>query len=1203
VALRPSLLAAAALSFAGALATSPGTPEPLRYDRDVRAILSDRCFRCHGPDAGKRQAELRLDVAESATALRDGKWAIVPGDPEQSELLRRVSSTDEDVRMPPPKSGRRPLSDEERDIVRRWIAEGARYEPHWSFVAPVRPPVPAVKEAAWAQNPVDRFIRAKLEAEGVAPSPEAEPETLIRRLFLDLTGLPPTPEESDAFLADLRAPDAIGDDVWSRWVEKLLGDEPYRSRYAERMATPWLDAARYADTCGIHMDAGRQMWLWRDWVLAAYRDGMPFDQFLTEQLAGDLLPNATDAQRIASGFNRNHVTTDEGGAIAEEYLVEYAVDRAATTASVFLGLTMGCARCHDHKFDPIAQEEFYRFYSFFDSIEEPGLYAQSTDANRALEPFLDVPRPEQKTELDALHAKRDAEQHALDVPEPGEDAARESYFATVLADGGVEWPETKLVSAVSTGGATLTTQGDGSVLVSGPNPDQDEHVIALHTDAKGLRLLLLEALQDPSFYDGRVGRSDNGNAVLSSITAEAVSTVDPARTTPVHLVWAWADHEQPDGDFRAVNALDARDDLGWAVDAHRVPGGRVALFVADEPFGFEGGTELRVTLRYQSPYARHVLGRVRLSAGRIGAAGLERLPVATSAWYLVGPFPAESGHAAFETAFGPELPAADGVATRIDLSKNFGAGNQYWHFDETLADDKANGALPAGVNATYVGRRVFAPTARRAEAEVGTDDGFRLFVGGAEVAGKEVDRSLTTATDPVAFDLSTGENALVLKDANSGGQAGFIWAWKHRADELSGDLVGAILPVSARPPDLAARIVRGWRTAYSPAYRLRAERIAKLDADIAAVEALVPRTMVMKELAVPRETFVLQRGRYDHPDKARPVTRGVPAALGSLPDTFPKDRLGLAQWMTSPENPLVARVAVNRLWEQVFGTGVVRTSEDFGMQGEWPSHPELLDWLAVEFRESGWSVKRMLRLLVTSRTYRQSSRARPDVRERDPDDRWLSWFPRRRLAAEQIRDQALYTSGLLVESLGGASVKPYQPDGLWNEVAMVQSNTRAYVRGSGGDLWRRSLYTYWKRACPPPTLLTLDAPTREFCTIHRAQTNTPLQALALWNDEQLVEASRVLAERTLLRTGGDGEKLAVLFRRCTGRTPDASEIARLAETLAHFRRRYASARGDAYDLVRTGTAPLADGLDVAEVAAWTLVAGAILNLDESLSRS
>ena len=1197
-------MGAAALSALGAAAGAfvPRATRPLRYDRDVRTILSDRCFRCHGPDPGKRKAELRLDLSEIATAFRDGHAAIVPGSPEQSDLIRRVSSTDDEVRMPPPNSGRRPLSAEEREIVRRWIEEGAQYEPHWSFVAPVRPPLPEVKDAAWAANPVDRFVFAKLEEEGLRPSPEADSATRIRRLFLDLTGLPPTPEEIDRFAADEQpaARGALGPEkAWSSWVDKLMTEEPYRTRHAERMAAPWLDAARYADTCGIHMDAGRQMWLWRDWVLAAFRDDMPFDRFVTEQIAGDLLPDATESQKIASGFNRNHVTTDEGGAIADEYLVEYAVDRAATTASVFLGLTMGCARCHDHKFDPISQEEFYRFYSFFDSIEEPGLYSQLPDPNRAFEPYLEVPTPEQKRELADLRTRLDAGKKALDAPEPEEDAHREAFFADAVRKSGVAWAKPELLSAASTGGATLSIQPDGSFLASGKNPDQDEHALELRTDATGERLLLVEAMTDESFFEHRVGRAPNGNAVLSGVTAEAVSVADPAKRRTLRFVWAWADHEQPDGDFRAVNVLDAGDDLGWAVDAHRVNGGRALLLLADAPFGFEGGTKLSVVLQYKSPYTQHVLGRVRIWLGGIGDAGLAMLPAAVSSWYLVGPFPADSGKAAYETAFGPE--SAD--LPRIDLGHNFGFGNQYWHYDGALDDDKLNNGLPAGVVATYVGRRVFAPTARRIEASLGSDDGFRLFVGGAEVAGKQVDRALAADQDSAAFDLLSGESALVLKDVNTGGQAGFYWKTKPREQELPGVLVGGLLPKAARSAEIEERIVSAWRTTFSPAYRARAQEIAGLERSIAEIQAQVPRTMVMKELDKPRETFVLQRGRYDHPDKTRPVTRGVPAVLGKLPDGAPADRRGLAEWLVSPGNPLVARVAVNRLWEMLFGTGLVKTSEDFGMQGEWPSDPELLDWLAVEFRESGWDLRALTRLIVTSRTYRQSSRAPPEARERDPEDRLLAWFPRRRLSAEQIRDQALYASGLLVEKLGGPSVKPYQPEGLWKEVAMVQSNTREYVQGTGSDLWRRSLYTYWKRACPPPALQTLDAPTREFCTIRRTTTDTPLQALALWNDEQFVEAARVLAERVLVGESGVETRLTSMFRRCTGRKPEPAELDRLSSALRSFRARYDGDRSAAYDLVHAGASPVPDGLDVAELAAWTLVASALLNLDETLCQS
>ncbi len=1179
--------------------SNSGSSEPPRYDKDVRAILSDRCFRCHGPDAGKRQADLRLDVEESATAIREGHAAVVPGKPDESELVRRIGSTDEDVRMPPPKSGRRPLNDEEAAIVKKWIEDGAKYEPHWSFVPPARPAVPAVRNGTWPANDVDRFVLAKLEREGVAPSPEAEPAALVRRLFLDVTGLPPTPEESGRFVAEYQPGSATAETTWQRWIRRLTTEEPYKTRHAERMATPWLDASRYADTCGIHMDAGRQMWLWRDWVLAAFRDGMPFDRFVTDQIAGDLEPNATEAQKIASGFNRNHVTTDEGGAIPEEYLVEYAVDRASTTSSVFLGLTMGCARCHDHKFDPLTQDDFYRFYAFFDSIEEPGLYSQVPDANRALEPYIEVPRPEQKAQLTDLRARLDEEQKALEAPEPEQDAQLAQFRADLAAEAKIAWAEAPILFGLSSGGARIEVQEDGSALVSGPNPDKDDHTFLLRTRAKGLRLLRIDALGDKSFFEGRVGRAPNGNAVLSGVTAEAISLTDPRKREPVHFTWAWADHEQKDGDYVAANVLDGRDETGWAVDAHNDHGPRVALLLADAPFGYEEGTDLQVTLRYRTEYAQHVLGHVKLSVGTIADAGVDRLPAALSSWYLVGPFPAESGHAAFETAFGPEAIAA----APLDLAKNFGFGNQYWHADASLMDGALNNGLPAGIGATYLGRRVFAPTARHLSASLGSDDGFRLFVNGKEVASKEVDRSLAENQDAAAFDVPRGESALVFKEVNTGGLGGFYWSTAPREGELAGDLVGALLPQASRTKDLDDRIVRAWRTRFSPAYRAHAQRIASLKGEIATVESMVPRTMVMKELEKPRETFVLSRGRYDHPDASRPVTRGVPAALGKLPENAPKDRLGLAQWLVSPENPLVARVEANRTWEQVFGTGLVKTSEDFGMQGEWPSHPELLDWLAVELRESGWDSARLLRLVLESRTYRESSRARPEVRERDPEDRWLSWFPRRRLGAEEIRDQALYVSGLLAESLGGPSVKPAQPEGLWKEVAMVQSNTREYVVGTGSDLWRRSLYTYWKRACPPPTLLVLDAPTREVCVVRRASTNTPLQALAMWNDEQFVGAARGLAERTLLESGNDEERIATLFRRCTGRAPEPEETARLSGALLRFRKRYADAPEDAYALAGAGREPRAEDLDVTEVAAWTLVASAVLNLDATLVRS
>ena len=1164
-------------------------PAPIRYDRDIRPILADRCFICHGPDPGKRKAELRLDNVEGATALRDGITPIAPGDTAHSELLRRIAYSDPDEVMPPPTSNKRAINEEERELLHRWIAEGAKYEPHWAFIAPVRPTVPASMSS---KNPIDAFVRANLEAHQAKPSQPAEAQTLLRRAFLDLTGLPPTPEEQDQYLADTHS------DKFERLVEKLLHEEPYVSRYAERMATPWLDAARYADTSGIHMDAGRSIWPWRDWVLAAYRDGMPFDQFVSEQLAGDLLPDATNAQRIASGFNRNHVTSDEGGAIAAEYLVEYAVDRTATTGSVFLGMTIGCARCHDHKFDPVSQDEFYRFYAYFDSIDEPGLYSQVPDSKRALEPFMDVPSEKDRTKIDALDKQLTVDRAALDEPDPNESSQRAKFIADLTGSAGLHWAASKNLSAVSAEGATMTLEGDGSVLASGKNPDFDEHTITLRTNERDLRVLALEALTDKSFVNNRVGRANNANAVLGSISVEAVSVKDPTKHETIVLRWAWADFEQQNGNFRVMNTIDAKPETGWAVDAHNREGGRVAMFLADKPFGFDGGTDVRVALGYRTMYAGHVFGRVRLSVGQISDAGLAVLPPAMTTWAMVGPFPATPAEA-YDKDFGPEAKGA------LDLTLTFGEKKLGWKVRGDYLDGPRYNDLPADQNVTYLGRHLYAPAKRSYNVSLGSDDGFRLFIDGVDVGQQKIDRALSEDSNKIKFDVEAGLHEVALKIINTGGIGGFMWRTQPSEGQLAGDLMLALAPGDDTSIlQRSSRIERAWRLAFSPSFRAKNEALEKSTKELADARANIPRTMVMKELAMQRETFVLTRGQYDHPDKTRKVERGVPAALGALPEGAPADRRGLAQWLVAPTHPLVARVAVNRMWEMLFGTGIVRSSEDFGLQGEWPSHPELLDWLAVEFRDNGWDVKRMLALIITSETYRQESKLRSEYAEHDPSNRWLSYFPRQRLTAEGIRDGALYTSGLLVEKFGGVSVKPYQPDGLWQEVAMPSSNTRLFERGMDTDLWRRSLYTYWKRACPPPALLTFDAPTREFCTIRRASTNTPLQALVLWNDEQYVEAARVLAERTLnLPAAGDNERIVDLVRRCTGRKPDSTESAKLNAALVAFRARFAAAVEDAKLLVEVGERMTDAKLDPIELAAWTMVTSAVLNLDATITKS
>ena len=1161
-----------------------GSPRAVSYDRDVRPILADRCFSCHGPDEKARKAELRLDSFEHATIQREHGVAIAAGDPAASEAWRRITTDDAEDRMPPTAGGKPPLNERERAVVRAWIEQGAVYEPHWSFTPPVRPAVPE-----GSSNPVDAFVRRELTANGLAPSPRAAAELQLRRLFLALTGLPPEPEDIARFVAD------PSDAAYAAWIDRIFREEPWRSRYAERMATPWLDAARYADTSGIHMDAGRQIWPFRDWVLRAFRDNMPFDAFTNEQLAGDLLPDATQAQKVASGFHRCHVTTDEGGAIDAEYLVEYAVDRVATTGSVFLGLTLGCARCHDHKYDPITQEDFFGLYAYFGSIEEPGLYSQVPDANRAFEPFLRVPSEAQQREEDERKGELAAAQRELEAVPPEEQAEFAAWRETLQRESRVAWPTATVAAAKSLHGATLEVGPDGTVTATGANPDKDVHELRLRTDAVDLRLLRLSALPNPARTDNRVGLAENGNAVLMAVEVEAVSTRDPATKKRVPLVWAWADVEQPNGDFRVVNAMRSDDGAGWAVDAHMRPGGsRQALFLFDEAIGFEGGTEFVVTLRYDSIHARHTLARVQLALGQISEPGLERLPDATSGFFVAGPFVGDR-EADWGAAYGPE------TALELDRKATFATAAKgkpmKWRFDENLRDGEI-GKTPAGANATFVARTVHAPTARKRTLSLGSDDAFRLYVAGKEIAQNRVDRGAQKDQDTATAEFARGPNLVTMRIVNTGGEGGIYQSLVPRDGELSGGLVAALMPTGDETSEL--RLREAWRTRFSPAYAKALAKKKDLEKSLAELDTRIPRTMVMKERAQRRPTYVLARGQYDQPIKDREIPRTTPKALGSLPEGAPDDRRGLAQWITGNDNPLFARVQANRLWELLFGTGIVRTSEDFGMQGEWPSHKALLDWLAVEFRECGYDVQRMLKLLATSDTFRQDDRASEAARTVDADNRLLSWFPRRRLSAEQLRDQALLVSGLLVERFGGPSVKPYQPPGLWQEVAMLQSNTREFVRGDGEALFRRSLYTYHKRACPPPSMLTLDQPTRESCTIRRAQTNTPMQALVLWNDEQFVEAARALAVRSWREAQDDAGRIAAMFVRCTGKQPSAAALARATSALASFRERYAASPQDSAAALSVGTAPPPADIAAAELAPFALLATTILNLDATV---
>ncbi len=1142
--------------------------QQVEYSRDIRPILSSSCFTCHGRDPSSRKEELRLDQFEFATAERENGFAIVPSNPEGSLLWQRISTDNPDDIMPPLDSKvHDQLTAAQRDLIYTWIKQGAEYQKHWAFV------LPSKVEVAADANAIDFFIKQY--------GAKADDATLIRRLFIDVTGLPPTLEEYDSF-ADLSQ---------SQRIDKLFSTPIYQQRYAERMATPWLDAARYGDTIGTHTDAGRQMWKWRDWILEAYRSNMPFDQFTYEQLAGDLIDGATIQQQVASGFNRNHAITDEGGAIDEEYLVEYAAERTSTTGEMFLGLTMGCARCHDHKFNPITQEDFFSMFAYFNSIDEPGLYTQEGDnPTRAFEPMLAVPSAMQRTRIEELGVDIAAIEAMLNKPSTEDADGFKQFLFDAKHDFSVQWQGSKVTAASSSTDSELTIHDGNAVSVSGPSPAKDEHFITLQVNDATSRLLLFEFSN---------GRANNGNVVISTVEAECVSLADPSQSYAITFNWAYADYSQDNADWNAVNVIDNDTKLGWAPAAHQVEGGRNLLLLADADFGFAGGSEIKIKLSYQSIYDEHVYGEIKISSASLSATTLAALPVATSRWYGTWPYTPKDRYSGYDEIFGPEADA------QIDFDKKYEPDQYSWVLVDKVKDNEVFNGLPAGEKISFAGKRLFAPSARELEVSMGSDDGMQLFLNGEMVFENRIDRGAVPDQEKVTLSLVQGLNTVVMKIINTGGTGGMYWSQRPPLDELSETLVWALAPENVLDDGVVGlrdKLSDDWRLLHSSDYRAQTQSLAQHNTDLTALEASVPKTMVMRELDEPRQAYVLIRGEYDMPDKERPVERGIPSELGELPAGAPNDRRGLAQWLIHDDNPLTARVYVNRLWQMIFGRGIVSTPDDFGLQGAWPTHPELLDWLAVEFMESGWDVQHMLRIIYTSNVYQQAAL------HNDNEVELLSYFPRRRLGAEEIRDQALYLSGLLVEQVGGVSVKPYQPDGLWSEVAMPQSNTSKFVRGDGDDLYRRSLYTYWKRSSPPPALLTFDAPTREYCTISRGTTNTPLQALVLWNDVQYVEAARVLAQNILNLetpqvTGVQHWRLNQLFKTCTGRSPSTHETGLLYATLGQMQAKFDDAPDDADQLLMYGEAPVDKSLPPTTLAAYTMMANAILSLDEVINQN
>jgi len=1141
------------------------------FNRDILPILSNNCFACHGPDQATREGGLSLHKPEGAYGdLESGSVPVVPGDRDASALFNRITAEDPDDRMPPSDFDKE-LSENDIAQLTRWIDEGAPWEGHWSFVPAKAPKLPELANADWLRNDIDRFILARLEAEGLTPSPEADARALIRRVTLDLTGLPPTPEEVRAFLAD-EAPGAYG-----RVVDRLL-DSP---RYGEHKARIWLDAARYADTNGYHIDNERYMWPWRDWAIRSFNTNMSFDRFTVSQLAGDLLPDPTQDDLIATGFNRNHMINFEGGAIPEEYHTQYVIDRVNTTGTVWMGLTVGCAQCHDHKYDPISQREFYQLYSFFYNVSEDGLDGRDGNAK----PTIKVPSTEQNIELNGVRALLGLAAEAMAVPMPTVDAAQAEWASEWTDTLNARWSALTGASVTGTEGETFTLLEDASVLIGGTNPAKTTYELVADLPTSTVSAIRLDVLQDESLPKGGPGRAENANFILTGFEAEILRPGAEAEPLKIEFASATADFSQKNFDVAGV--IDTNAESGWAGLGVYAPQQRTALFIAREPLHVEAGSRIRVRLKHTSKSAGHGIGRFKLSTTNDETLAPSRL----GSWYVSGPYAAENGKTAYETVYEPEVG--------VDLEATYDDGRMKWVQATPAYEDGKVHRLSGDVATTYLYRVIKAPSDRNAQLALGSNDAIKVWLNGDVVHDNNVERGFQLDQDKVNIRLKEGENELLMKVVNYGNDYAFSF---RKASEQSGELpldIELILTSGDRNTRETRRLRNYYRERYSPIWKSVIAKRDELRAREKEIDAQVPTTMVMSEMADPRETHVLVRGQYDQKDKV--VTSATPAALPPMPKGTEANRLGLAKWLVDPANPLTARVITNRYWQHHFGNGIVKTAEDFGAQGDRPSHPALMDWLATEFVDSGWDTKHIHRLIVTSATYRQSSRSSRELNERDPENRLLARGPRFRMDAEVIRDSALYVSGLLVEQQGGPSVRPFQPPGIWKEVAYGASFTaQVFEPDTGDNLHRRSMYTFWKRQAPPPNMMIFDAPNRETCVVRRERTNTPLQALTLMNDPQFVEAAHALAHRMVEQGGDDAsERIAYAFEWATSRPPTDEERRILFDVFEAQRTEFVESPDAAKTLLAVCDSTH-EG--TAELAAYSMIANLILNLDEALTK-
>ncbi len=964
--------------------TLPAISEPLSYGRDIRPILSSKCFKCHGPDDAARQGGLRLDTFEGATAeFKTGLKAIIPGDASQGEFFKRILTHDEEDRMPPIQMG--PALDEATvATLQQWVAEGAIYEPHWAFVKPAKAPLPTSSQQAWLRNAIDFFIAKGLDDAGLAPTAEADKYTLVRRVYLDLTGLPPTPAEVETFAADT-SPVA-----YEKLVEKLLASP----RYGERWARVWLDLARYADTKGYEADRHRDMWRYRDWVIDAFNQDKPFNQFTIEQIAGDMLPTPTMEQQLATAFHRNTMTNDEGGTDNEEFRTAAIIDRVDTTMSAWMGLTMACAQCHTHKYDPLTNKEFYQFYAFFNQTQDADLYPEES-------PVLPAPTPEQQQELDFLNVRLQQVTAMFQSALPARAAGQEAW-------------EQK-----------LATEGNGAPVVSG--------------------------------------------------------------------------------------------------------------------------------------------------------------------WESLGPIPQENFDVAYDATGGLDPVSKDLVAPE----------GHAWQARPDWADgaiQKLEGGSPA---ITYLRRTIHSESALPYPIKVGSNDAIMIWLNGVLVHGNKIARAITQGSDVVQLSLQPGDNLLLMKVVNAGGEYAFSYESPYQG--LPENIVNlAKLPVEQRTPEQAAELLNYYRENIAPELSTFREQIAQMKAELDRVNTAVPKIPVLRDLAPAdqRVTRMFEKGSFLSPGEE--IIPGTPAALHPMPYDAPRNRLGLAKWLVDENNPLAARVLVNRFWSQFFGVGLVETAEDFGTQGELPSNQALLDWLAVDFMEQGWSMKNLCRTIVTSATYRQAPTVTQDRLEKDPYNRLLARGPRFRLEAEMVRDQALASAGLLSAKLHGPSVMPPQPEGIWQVVYSGDT----WKESTGEDKYRRALYTYWRRTMPYPSMVAFDAPSREVCTVRRIRTNTPLQALVTLNDPAYIEAAQAMARRVLREAPAPDldSRIRYAYLLAASRPPEAAEVESVKALYNDGVAQFSASSEIALAMTTTPNGPPTGNTDNAELASWTLVSNVLLNLDEVLTK-